>query len=76
MMTPSSISMYCEKEVFYGGNYVFFPGVSTHCLELFRAMTESIRTKGGPVDALNEFAESEEIELVAKLYEYNLSRET
>ena len=36
------INMYCETVVFHGGNYVFFPGLSTHCSELFRAMTESI----------------------------------
>ena len=36
------------------------------------------RTKGGSVDALNEFADSEgvKIEWIAKSYEYNLSEET
>ena len=36
------------------------------------------RTKGGPVDALNEYTEREgvTVEWVAKSYEYNLSRET
>lgn len=36
------------------------------------------RTKGGSVDALNEFAAKEgvEVEWIAKSYEYNLSEET
>lgn len=36
------------------------------------------RTKGGSVDALNEFADSEgvKVEWIAKSYEYNLSGET
>ena len=36
------------------------------------------RTKGGSVDALNEFADSEDVkvEWIAKSYEYNLSEET
>lgn len=36
------------------------------------------RTKGGSVDALNEFADSEgvKVEWIAKSYEYNLSQET
>ena len=36
------------------------------------------RTKGGSVDALNEFADSEgvKVEWIAKSYEYNLSEET
>lgn len=36
------------------------------------------RTKGGSVDALNEFADSEDVmvEWIAKSYEYNLSKET
>ena len=42
MMEDIPINMYCETVVFHGGNYVFFPGLSTHCSELFRAMTESI----------------------------------
>lgn len=42
MMEDVPLNMYCETVVFHGGNYVFFPGLSTHCSELFRAMTESI----------------------------------
>lgn len=42
MMEDVPINMYCETVLFHGGNYVFFPGLSTHCSELFRAMTESI----------------------------------
>lgn len=36
------------------------------------------RTKGGSVDALNEFTENEDVkvEWIAKSYEYNLSEET
>lgn len=41
-MEDIPINMFCETVVFYGGNYIFFPGLSTHCSELFRAMTESI----------------------------------
>ena len=42
MMEDIPMNMYCETVVFHGGNYIFFPGLSTHCSELFRAMTESI----------------------------------
>lgn len=42
MMEDIPINMFCETVVFHGGNYLFFPGLSTHCSELFRAMTESI----------------------------------
>lgn len=42
MMEDIPINMFCENVVFYGGNYLFFPGQTTHCSELFRAMTESI----------------------------------
>lgn len=42
MMEDIPMNMYCETVVFHGGNYMFFPGLSTHCSELFRAMTESI----------------------------------
>lgn len=42
VMEDIPINMFCETVVFHGGNYVFFPGLSTHCSELFRAMTESI----------------------------------
>lgn len=47
MMEDTPINMFCETVVFHGGNYLFFPGLSTHCSELFRAMTETIyRVKG------------------------------
>lgn len=42
MMEDTPINMFCETVVFHGGNYLFFPGLSTHCSELFRAITESI----------------------------------
>ncbi len=42
MLEDIPINMFCETAVFHGGNYMFFPGLSTHCSELFRAMTESI----------------------------------
>ena len=42
IMEDIPMNMFCENVVFHGGNYKFFPGLSTHCSELFRAMTESI----------------------------------
>lgn len=42
VMEDIPVNMFCETVVFHGGNYIFFPGLSTHCSELFRAMTESI----------------------------------
>lgn len=42
IMEDIPINMYLETVVFHGGNYIFFPGLSTHCSELFRTMTESI----------------------------------
>lgn len=42
VMEDLPINMYTEQVVFYGGNYVFFPGISTHVAELFRAMTEAV----------------------------------
>ena len=47
MMEDIPINMFCETVVFYGGNYLFFPGLSTNCSELFRAMTESINRGDG-----------------------------
>ena len=41
-MEDIPMNMFCETVVFHGGNYVFFPGLSTHCEELYRAMTEAI----------------------------------
>ena len=46
VMEDIPINMFCETVVFHGGNYVFFPGLSTHCSELFRALTESIYRVG------------------------------
>ena len=47
IMEDIPMNMFCETVVFHGGNYKFFPGLSTHCSELFRAMTESIyRVRG------------------------------
>lgn len=42
VMEDLPINMYTEPVVFYGGNYVFFPGISTNVAELFRAMTEAV----------------------------------
>ena len=42
VMEDLPINMFTEVVVFHGGNYVFFPGLSTHVTELFRAMTEAI----------------------------------
>lgn len=42
MMEDIPMNMFCETVVFHGGNYTFFPGLSTNVTELFRAMTESI----------------------------------
>lgn len=39
-------NMFSEPVVFYGGNYTFFPGISTHATEIFRSMTEAIFNKG------------------------------
>ena len=41
-MEDIPINMFSETVVFHGGNYPFFPGMSTHVVELFRAMTEAI----------------------------------
>lgn len=42
MMEDIPMNMFCETVVFHGGNYTFYPGLSTNVAELFRAMTESI----------------------------------
>ena len=42
VMEDIPMNMYAETVVFHGGNYMFFPGLSTHVAELFRAMTEAI----------------------------------
>lgn len=55
IMEDIPINMFCERVVFFGGNYLFFPGISTHCTELFRTMTESIyHSKGGLTTAYKE----------------------
>ena len=41
-MEDMPINMFAEPVVFYGGNYTFFPGISTHATEIFRSMTEAI----------------------------------
>lgn len=53
MMEDIPINLFCETVVFHGGNYLFFPGLSTNCSELFRAMTESIFRANGVFS--NEF---------------------
>ncbi len=47
IMEDIPVNMFCETVVFHGGNYLFFPGLSTNCSELFRAMTESIYRVSG-----------------------------
>lgn len=42
VMEDIPMNMFCENVVFFGGNYLFFPGLSTHATELFCAMTETI----------------------------------
>lgn len=42
LMEDMPINMFTETVVFHGGNYIFFPGLSTDAAELFRAMTEAI----------------------------------
>ncbi len=42
VMEDMPFNLYTENVVFFGGNYTFFPGLSTHATELFRAMTEAI----------------------------------
>ena len=42
LMEDIPTNMFCETVIFYGGNYLFFPGISTHSAELFRSMTEAI----------------------------------
>lgn len=51
VMEDLPINMFSEPVVFYGGNYTFFPGISTHATEIFRSMTEAIFHNG------NEFTE-------------------
>lgn len=42
VMEDMSFNLYTENVVFFGGNYTFFSGLSSHVTELFRAMTEAI----------------------------------
>ena len=42
LMEDIPTNMFCEQVIFFGGNYLFFPGLSTHSAELFRSMTEAI----------------------------------
>lgn len=42
VMEDIPMNMYTETVVFFGGNYLLFPGLSTHVTELFRAMTEAV----------------------------------
>lgn len=42
VMEDIPMNMYAETVVFFGGNYLLFPGLSTHVTELFRAMTEAV----------------------------------
>lgn len=42
LMEDIPSNMFCEPVIFFGGNYLFFPGLSTHSAELFRSMTEAV----------------------------------
>lgn len=42
LMEDIPTNVFCEPVIFYGGNFLFFPGISTHSAELFRSMTEAI----------------------------------
>lgn len=42
VMEDIPMNMYTETVVFFGGNYLLFPGLSTNVAELFRAMTEAV----------------------------------
>lgn len=42
VMEDIPMNMYTETVVFFGGNYLLFPGLSTHVTELFRAMIEAV----------------------------------
>lgn len=42
IMEDLPTNMFAELVTFYGGNYVFFPGITTNAVELFRVMTEAI----------------------------------
>lgn len=46
VMEDIPMNMYTETVVFFGGNYLLFPGLSTHVAELFRAMTEAVFHQG------------------------------
>ena len=42
VMEDLPMNMYCENVLFFGGNYFFFPGLSTHATELFNVMTDTV----------------------------------
>lgn len=42
LMEDIPTNMFVEPVIFFGGNYLFFPGLSTHSAELFRSMSEAI----------------------------------
>ena len=42
VMEDIPVNMYAETVLFHGGNYIFFPGLSTDATELFCSMTEAI----------------------------------
>ena len=42
VMEDLPMNMFTETVVFYGGNYVYYPGLSTNVAEMFRSMTEAI----------------------------------
>lgn len=42
IMEDLPMNMFCENVLFFGGNYLFFPGLSTDATELFNMMTDTI----------------------------------
>lgn len=46
VMEDIPMNMFAETVLFFGGNYLLFPGLSTHVVELFRAMTEAVFHQG------------------------------
>lgn len=42
VMEDIPMNMFCENVLFFGGNYPFFPGLSTHVMELYNVMSGTI----------------------------------
>ena len=58
IMEDLPMNMFCENVVFYGGNYLFFPGLSTHATELFCAMTIAIYNDNSSKAFTEDFKQS------------------